>query len=320
MPSQGSVRRLFWHPHQKLWNRDIVQLVKRVFGDGGASHAIVAAIIWVDSVLLTARVWARRLQATRAGYRAPSGSSRPKVLYIDAGMCKSGAEIKFVHEWFADRYELHVLGVEAGSAHYHDASAALADLDHVKLRHVAVVGPSFEGDEVRLYNHSSEGTDSLVGEGDYETVPARRLTRLLTEEGWSLEQTPAILRMSIVGAEQQVIEDLVAEGLVGCVDGYYGLWRSPGGTVEEREGFLRMLEQAGVEKVTFNLKDLNTMNGGPPARGLGALSVSVYKGAFRLRRYAIRTDIETSFRVGLGRVKHSGHPAPKHAQHASSVE
>jgi hypothetical protein len=267
-------------------------------------------------------VLARRLRATSTGHRAPAASARPRVLYIDCGMHKSGAEIRYVHRWFADRYDLNVLGVEAGSAHFREVSAALADLEGVRLRHVALVGPGHEGEEVRMYNHSSDGRDTILadGEGEYETVPARRLSDLLAEEGWSLQQTPAILRMSIVGAEKQVIEDLLDAGLTGCVDGYYGIWRSPAGTPEAREGFIELLRQAGVRKVTFNLKDLITMDEGLPTSRLGALAVRVYQGAFRLRRYAIRTDIETSLRLGIGRVQRAGGVARESSHRALSAD
>ena len=88
---------------------------------------------------------------------------------------------------------------------------------------------------------------------------------------------PVIVRMNIEGAELAVIEDLVAAGLDGRIDGWYGLWDDVGridARVEAR--FARLLDERDISPLTFNGRDVG----------------------YALRRLAIRIDLATSIRHG----------------------
>ncbi len=249
----------------------------------------VSALVFTDSVLLLCRVVMRRTRRTIISGRVRSSpvSARPPVLYLDCGVHKKGEQIRWMRQWFGDRYELEVLAFEAGSEHVSDASAALADLG-VKVHHVALVGPDHVGDEVRLHKGGGGGKgDSLFAArgDDFEVVPARRLSQLLADGGYDLDKIPVILRMNIEGAEQFVIDDLLDAGLEQSIDGYYGMWDDLSKIDPAADArFRTLLTSHGISPVTFNDRDLH----------------------FTLRRYAIRYDIETSIRTGLARVGRRG--------------
>jgi hypothetical protein len=310
------LRWLFWHPHHKLWNRSLVGLVTRLLGKSQLSQAAIVAVVWVDSVLLTGRVLLRRMRTTVTSHGVPPSYPRPPVLYIDCGVHKHGEQIRWMHRWFGDRYELHVLGFEASGEYFRDASAALADLARVRLHHVALVGPDHVGGEVRLHKAGGggRGEDSLLAAlGDeYEVVSARRLSDVLAEEGYALGEMPVILRMSIVGAERLVIEDLLDAGVHTYVDGYYGVWGALSNIDPDADRrFRQLLRRAGITKVTFNDRDLVTLDERPSSVGLRRLVLGLRRSAYKLRAYAIRTDLETSLRVGLARV--NGGSPPTHS-------
>ena len=104
---------------------------------------------------------------------------------------------------------------------------------------------------------------------------------MLADRGCSSHTMPVILRMNIEGAEQFVIQDLLDSGLTASVDGYYGMWDDVSKIDPKADRrFRRLLRANGITNVTFNDRDL----------------------PYRLRRFAIRTDIETSIRRGLARV------------------
>jgi hypothetical protein len=262
------LRWLIWHPHEKLWNWRLVNIVRRLLGKRVGGQ-VVGAIVAADSLILAVRVIARRARCPRPAPPRP-------VLYLDCGLHKTGAQVRCVHDWFAGRHDLRILGFEASGAHYADAVAALADLPEAELHQVALVGPEHEGDTVALYRSGTNGAaDSLFSErgNEYDLVPARRLSEIIG--GRPLEQMTVILRMNIEGAEQFVIDDLIDAGV--RVDGYYGMWDDLSKidpAADER--FRERLRRHGIANVTFNDRDLR----------------------HRLRRWAIRFDMETSMRAG----------------------
>jgi hypothetical protein len=313
--SLRKMRWVLWHPEQKLWNWSLVRLLRRRAGSGVAGTLAMTTLVALDSILLAARV------QIRAGRRAPGARGEPgadpaprPVLYIDCGLHKKGEQIRWMHEWFGDRYELHALGFEASAEHIRDAAAELADVDRLKLMHVALVGPDHDGDEVRLYKSSrgeGKGDSLFVNEREqYDVVPARRLSEVLATEGYSLADIPVILRMNIEGAEHFVIEDLIEAGIAGSIDGYYGMWDDLS-TIDPPASarFRRLLRDNGISNVTFNDRDLVTF--GDRARSIRPrdLMATLRELTFRLRRHAIRRDIELSIRTGLARVANHAPPS-----------
>lgn len=308
----GGARWLLWHPEQKLWNWSLVKLLRRRLGSGPAARAAVTALVGLDSLLLAARVLRRRRGRPQAP--ASGGTARPAVLYIDCGLHKRGEQVRWMHRWFGQRYEVRTLGFEASAEHIRDATAALADIEHVKLMHLALVGPDHEGEEVRLYKSAQgegQGDSLFVNErADYDVVPAKRLSEVLAQEGYTLSEMPVILRMNIEGAEHFVIEDLIDAGLAGSIDGYYGMWDDLSQIDPPASSqFRRLLRENGIANITFNDRDLATFDA--PGTSLRArdLMATVRDLTFRLRRWAIRSDIESALQAGLARAPRSHSPS-----------
>jgi FkbM family methyltransferase len=265
-----------WHPHQKLWNWTLERGLRRL---GPLSRLAVWTLVTVDTGFLLARVQARSRMRRGPQSTANSGGSKPRMLYIDCGTHKHGEQIRLIHSWYADRYDLHVIGFEASSEHFRDVSAELAGLPGVQLYQVALVGPDYTDDRVRLYKAGGDGkADSLFAErdvGEYEDVPAKRLTQILADEGYDLHDIPVILRMNIEGAEQYVVADLIDAGQHREINGYYGMWDDLSKMDPQADKrFRRVLREHGISTITFNDRDLQ----------------------FRLRQRAIRTDIESALR------------------------
>ncbi len=55
-------------------------------------------------------------------------------------------------------------------------------------------------------------------------VPALRLSRFISQNEAISPDAIVTLRMNIEGAETFVIEDLRDAGLIGRIDGFYGMW------------------------------------------------------------------------------------------------
>src|SRR3954452_1473119 len=142
--------RLLWHPHQKLWNWRLQTMLRRIGRPLGLGRALVRVLIAVDSALLLARVVVRRVVVLGpvGALRTTPPSSR-SVLYVDCGVHKRGEQIRYMHEWFATRCDLRIIGFEASANHASDARDALADVPDVELRQLALVGPGNDASEVK---------------------------------------------------------------------------------------------------------------------------------------------------------------------------
>jgi hypothetical protein len=262
-----------WHPHEKLWNWRLVNIVRRLLGRRAGTF-VINAIVAVDSVILAARVISRRARHSR-GTRHSRGAPSRSVLYLDCGLHKTGAQVRCAHDWFAGSCDLRIVGFEASGAHFRDAVSALADLPEVELHQVALVGPQHEGDTVALYRSGTNGAaDSLFAQRgrEYDLVPADRLSNIVAD--YPLDEMTVILRMNIEGAEQFVIDDLVEAGV--RIDGYYGMWDDLSKIDPQADDrFRARLHACGIAHLTFNDRDLR----------------------YRLRRWAIRYDMETTIRA-----------------------
>ncbi len=273
-----------WHPHQKLWNWRLESALRRVGRAVGAPTALVSALVFVDSALLYASVIGRRARAfgLRDAFRLAPVTTRP-VLYVDCGVHKHGEQLRCMHDWFANRCDLHMLGFEASAEHHREACANLGDLDHLDLRQVALVGPDTREGYVRLYKGPRDGkADSLHTPGErFEDVPAEPLSRVLQRDYASyLADAPVLVRMNIEGSEYDVIADLVRSGLAARVDGYFGMWDDVAKIDPARDrDFRKMLRAARIRTVTFNDRDLT----------------------HPLRRRAITLAVDAAMRYGFGR-------------------
>jgi FkbM family methyltransferase len=268
-----------WHPRQRLWNRPLVSAIEAAVRSRRAATALVWLVMLADTILLLGWVARRRLGllGVRSLLTHPRRSRAP-VLYVDCGVHEHGDEIRLVRRWLADRRDVRIVAFEAGSRQFAVAEQALADVPSLDLRQQALVGPDHVAATITLHRSPGGYADSIFAAGgvDCEEVPAARLsTVLLTEH--ARHDGPVIVRMNIEGAELAVIEDLVAAGLAGRIDGWYGLWDDVG-RIDARLGarFARLLVERDISPLTFNGRDVG----------------------YALRRLAIRIDLATSIRAG----------------------
>lgn len=254
--SSGSTR-LWWHPHQRLWNWALVARLKTLPGGTLVHRLAVRALIELDSLLLAAQVLP--LVPSWLRFRQHHGG-RPKVLYIDCGVHKRGEQVVKVHDWLAETCELRILGFEANPSSYEEAVFNLRHLPELDLRQVALVGPDVETSTVTLHVGTGDGKgDSLFAERGNASVevPAARLSDILTEDFPSFGDEVVLLRMNIEGAELFVIEDLVGAGLTTTIDAYFGMWDDLSKIDPDKDAAFRQLLAAnGVTTLTFNDRDM----------------------------------------------------------------
>jgi hypothetical protein len=277
-----------WHPHQKLWNWRLEGVARRAGRRLGVPRLFVAPVVLLDSILLYARVVAQRVRTLGVvGAFRSSPPLKRRVLYVDCGVHKFGEQLRAMDDWFGDQYELQLVGFEASAEHHRDALENLADLEHLDLRQLALVGPDATEDHVRLYKGARDGkADSLHRAGPrYEVVPAERLSTVLERDyGAWLTDAPLLLRMNIEGSEYDVIADLVRSGMSARIDGYFGMWDDVSKLDPERDrAFRRLLKDNRISSVTFNDRDLR----------------------HGLRRRAVRLALDTSLRSGMRKRPHA---------------
>jgi len=274
---------LFWNPHQKLWNQRLTTMLRRFPGGRG----LVFVLAGSDSLLLAARVLARRASKLGLAALVVPGPLPERAIYVDCGLHKSAAQARLVSQWFSASLALEIIGVEASPDHAADARLALCDVPNVVVYQVALVGPENHAAHVRLYHAGRSGIgDSLFAtRGEtYDDVPARRLSILL--ESKDLDgKAPVIVRMNIEGAESFVISDLIDANLIDRVNGWYGMWDDLSKIdATKDEEFRAMMGHYSLDPVTFNQRDLK----------------------WPLRLWAIRYDFGTSLRLSQSQPRDRG--------------
>lgn len=266
---------VLWHPHQKLWNRELVRRLRRFPG----GRIAIRGVRIVDSLLLVAGAVTRRAQLLGVRSTILPPTLPPKLFYIDCGTHKSGNQIKLMNSWFGNKTDLVMIGIEASPDHMKDVQESFAGTLTVNFQQQALVGPDYSESTVRLYKDSGSGLgDSLFAERgtQYDDVPASRLTDLMERLGIDPARVPTILRMNIEGAEFYVVQDLVAAGIDAHIAGFYGMWDDLSKIDLLRDAeFRRVLSVNDINPMTFNDRD----------------AVS------KLRMWAIRYDIGTSCRA-----------------------
>lgn len=254
---------LLRHPHQGLWNRRLVDAVKRRLRSPGLQQRAIAWIVRLDTLQLFLRALRRRWSLLGAAAlfsraRVPAGT---RVVYLDLGTHKKAAELaraaRTLLPAVCDTFEAH--GFEASRESFEQASQALAGVPGVRVHHLALTREVPPGGHLRLYKDAKGGIgDSLYRVGDaHEEVPAARLSDWLRESGVRPEQAVLLLRMNVEGAEYDVLQDLVDAGVAGQVDGWYGMWDDVGKIDPRRdEEFGAFLARHGIRPLTFNGRDL----------------------------------------------------------------
>jgi FkbM family methyltransferase len=239
--------------------------------------------VMTDTFLLRVRALLRRARIAGLGRLGKLETPQRKIVYIDAGLHRSSAQIASMLEWFVLSTSLRVYGIEAHPRYVRECRHRFAGERRVKLFNYALVGPDHEGDTATLYLDGKKGLGNSLfasrGEESIE-VPAIRLSRLIREHDIASPGDIVLLRMNIEGAEMGVIEDLAEAGMVDLFDGFYGMWDDLYKIDPALDAkFCALLRREKIRNLTFNDRDASPI-AGPK------------------RKDIIRYDIETSIYHG----------------------
>lgn len=242
----------------------------------------------IDSCFLFARAVARRLSLVgvrRIFARARLGDG-VRVLYFDVGTHKEGAELALMTDAFLPSIcdDFEAFGFEASEESFRHVNQKFGGKERVSVFHKALCNATPPQGKIRLYHDSRGGLgDSLHRPSDsFEDVEAVRLSDWLRERNIVLEDKICLLRMNIEGAEYDVLQDLVENGLAGQFDGYYGLWDDISKTDIPRDAeFRAFLSRNHIRSFTFNGRDVR----------------------WGVRRKCVEYDLHTSVLAGLRRLE-----------------
>ncbi len=271
--------RMFWDPHQGLWNNRLVGAMERIVPISPINKLIVLMILLLDTFLLFLRAIARRssmLTFTKifAKAKVPNDIS---IIYFDMGTHKEGAELTLMVHKILPKISnnFKVYGFEANQESFEQVKKKFIGEKHVSLFHVALCHTLPTNGKIKLYhidltNHLScsgkpqstwesfrGGADSLYRQSDsYEEVEAIRFSDWLRKKNIFMEDKICLLRMNIEGAEYDVIQDLVESEFAKHIDGYYGMWDDVSKIDEQRgNDFRDFLSKNNIYPFTFNGRD-----------------------------------------------------------------
>lgn len=254
---------MLWHPHQRLWNWGLVGAIRKIIPQSALNEPIIGMIVLIDTLLLLLHALKRRLSLlglttvfTKA--RVPDDVS---VLYLDLGTHREGAELALMIDSIlpkiCDKFEAY--GFEANEETFQQVNKKFLQKASVGLVHKALCNTIPVNGKIRLYHNGPGGLgDSVYRQSDsYEDVDAIRLSGWLRENNLALEDRICLLRMNIEGAEYDVIEDLVENGLARLVDGYYGMWDDICKIDRQRDDrFRAFISENDIRPFTFNGRDI----------------------------------------------------------------
>lgn len=279
---------LLWHPHQGLWNLDLLKAIRRIIPLSPINKLIDQTIIFMDTIVLFLRTLVRKVSLLGftkivSKARVPNEIS---ILYFDLGTHMEAAELTLMVDRIlpsmSERFEAY--GFEATQEFFEQANAKFAGRKNVNLIHKALCYVLPSDGKIKLYKSKGKGLgNSLYRSSDtFEEVEAIRFSDWLRNRNIDLENSICLLRMNIEGAEYDVLQDLVSSGLAKYIDGYYGMWDDVYKLDKQRDDqFRAFLRENQLYPFTFNGRDL--------------------KYSARIR--CIEYDINTSVQVKLHKLK-----------------
>lgn len=252
-----------WHPHQGLWNWDLVTaLTSDPMAAKPPKSRISWMLIWTDTCILAARVLCRRVAksvASGALFRT-TRKATAKVTYIDLGTHVAAKELTLMREHVLPKTsaDFRCIGVEANGNSCTQVAERFRGDRRVSMIHAAACRDIPESGKVELYLHGDGHGDSLYRVNrnrDPIAVPAIRASDLVRAEAGDPDRI-ILLRMNIEGAELDVLEDLDENGLLGRIDGFYGMWDdlSKIDPALDKE-LVAFMKRKGLKTLTLNERD-----------------------------------------------------------------
>ena len=276
---------LLWHPHQRIWNRQLTDRVRQAFPMPWVQKPLLLVIVWIDSLALFLRALWRRARSLGAFslFTVRQVPQHIKVIYLDVGTHRDGRELALMADNFLPSLCAHweAFAFEANRDSFETVRRRFSHQPRISIRHLALCKDIPSCGILRLYTGGDGLADSLYRKNTkYQEVHASRLSDFMIENGMMQANLAILLRMNIEGAEFDVLLDLVERQLAQRINGYYGMWDdlSKIDIARDKE-FRSLLKSEGVSPFTFNDRDLK----------------------FRWRRFCIKYDMRTQLLRALDR-------------------
>lgn len=252
---------LLWHPHQGLWNHDLLRLLKKAFPR--FHKRLEVLVINLDTTLLFMSALATRIR-TVGLVRAFGSSPIPsdlRVVYLDLGTHEQGAELSWVIESVLPDISPNFLayGFEASPESFECVKDKFKNRPEVQIVHGALCYEVPPGGTVRLYRDGRRGEGNSIYRrtNDFDEVAAMRLSDFMQKNIPTEGHFIFIMRMNIEGAEYDVLRDLAETGLSKRIDGYFGMWDDVSKIDLNRDReFRRFISANGIRTFPFNGRDL----------------------------------------------------------------
>ncbi|NEQ51948.1 MAG: FkbM family methyltransferase [Leptolyngbya sp. SIO3F4] len=251
-----------WHPYQKLWNDDLLDLLQKIMPVKRWFYWSRKLVILTDTMLMRFRVNSRISKRTKA-YKSLQEMEDVPVYLFDLGTHKKGEEAVLVINEVFEKYGLNyrVFSFEASPSIHRQAQETLKPYAKMEVINLALCEEIPEGGVLKLYNSGNDLGNTLFGseEQEFEEVKAERLSTFIQERGLELDKSVNLLRMNIEGAEYGVLKDLEAANLLRYFNGFYGTWDdlAKKTSEEKQQEIKRLLTSNNISSLTFNGRDMH---------------------------------------------------------------
>lgn len=253
-----SLFNIFWHPHQKLWNVNLIRFLHKVSKNQKLKEKILAGVIFLDTV-----IWMLKTRFKHLFHSNDFQSKKFVLNYFDLGTHREANELLLFMNHVLPEFNCtcNVFAFEACPTFYEEAVKRVGNISDIKFFNVALCDLVPENGKIRLYYFGKDGLGNSIYRKNgqqYEDVRAMKLTDIIKEQNIPLEGAVNILRMNIEGAEFDVISDLRKHGLIRFFNGFYGMWDdvwkiNPTKDIE----FRRLLKKEKISSFPFNGRDLH---------------------------------------------------------------
>lgn len=281
---------IIWHPHQGLWNWDLVNMIKKAVPVKVFNKCIIELIIFADTIILFVHAVVRRI--SRVGLSNLLGRTivpdETSILYFDLGTHRKAEELLLVVNKMLPNIckKFKAYGFEAIQEYYEEAKKRVAGKNNVTLIHAALCYKLPDYGSIKISKNEAGSSIYRTNNNSYENVNAMRFSDYIRTNNIDFKNNIVILRMNIEGAEFDVISDLIKSGLAKNIDGYFGMWDDVSKIDELWDNqFRALLTKNHIYPFTFNGRDF----------------WSRFSSSFRLK--CIQYELNTSIQAGLRRVK-----------------
>ena len=245
---------IIWHPHQKLWNWELVEFVQSN-SNKFISAFIVKLIIGLDTFLLKLRISFSSKRRNAVQY-----SEKTQINYFDLGTHREAKELNLVLSKVLANLPnpYNIYAFEANPNSFEVASSHFVNNNRVKLFNTALVRDLPQSGQIKLYKGSASLEDSIYRKQEnFVEVPANKLSQIIEQEQIDLSQSINILRMNIEGAELDILEDLIENDLIKYFNAFYGMWDDMSKIDIHSDKVLRKkMSTHKISPITFNGRDL----------------------------------------------------------------